>query len=98
MRFLLDTDTCSAHMRRPTSLAHRFIQFTGQLAISTINLAELYAGAYKAIYEKGGLNLASLTDEQQIEAEDDYRICVRRGTIEEAKPKKRRSKMMEDDE
>ncbi len=40
------------------------------------------AGLYelgKAIYEKGGLNLANLTNEQQIEAEDDYRICVRRG-------------------
>ena len=50
------------------------------------------AGLYeqgRAIYEKGGLNLANLTDEQQIEAEDDYRICVRRGSDEEAKPKKR---------
>ena len=47
MKFLLDTDTCSAHMRRPASLAHRFIQYTGQLAISTVGLAELYAGAYK---------------------------------------------------
>jgi tRNA(fMet)-specific endonuclease VapC len=34
-------------MRRPTQLAHRFIQYTGQLAISTVTLAELYAGAYK---------------------------------------------------
>jgi tRNA(fMet)-specific endonuclease VapC len=47
MNFLLDTDTCSAHMRRPTKLAHRFIQYVGQLAISSITLAELYAGAYK---------------------------------------------------
>jgi hypothetical protein len=49
------------------------------------------AGLYeqgKAIYEKGGLNLANLTDEQQIEAEDDYRICARRGGTEEAKPKR----------
>ena len=46
------------------------------------------AGLYeqgRAIYEKGGLNLANLTDEQQIEAEDDYRICARRGSSEEAK-------------
>src|SRR6185436_1561666 len=38
------------------------------------------AGLYdqgKAIYEKGGLNSAGLTDEQEIEAEDDYRICAR---------------------
>jgi tRNA(fMet)-specific endonuclease VapC len=47
MNFLLDTDTCSAHMRRPAKLAHRFIQYSGQLAISSISLAELFAGAYK---------------------------------------------------
>ena len=47
MNFLLDTDICSAHMRRPAKLAHRFIQHTGQLAGSAITLAELYAGAYK---------------------------------------------------
>jgi tRNA(fMet)-specific endonuclease VapC len=45
--FLLDTDTCSAHMRRPARLAHRFIQYTGQLGAATVTLAELYAGAYK---------------------------------------------------
>src|SRR6266550_2097111 len=47
MNFLLDTDTCSAHMRRPARLAHRFVQYAGGLAIPTIVLAELYAGAYK---------------------------------------------------
>lgn len=47
MNFLLDTDTCSAHMRRPAKPAHRFIQHAGGLAIPTIVLAELYAGAYK---------------------------------------------------
>jgi predicted nucleic acid-binding protein len=47
VNFLLDTDICSAHMRRPTKLARRFIQYTGQVAISTVTLAELYAGAYK---------------------------------------------------
>ena len=47
MNFLLDTDTCSAHMRRPARLAHRFIQHTDGLAIPSIVLAELYAGAYK---------------------------------------------------
>ena len=48
MNFLLDTDICSAHMRHPASLAHRFIQHTGQLAISSVTLAELYAGEQKA--------------------------------------------------
>jgi hypothetical protein len=58
------------------------------------------AGLYeqdKAIYEKGGLNLAHLSDEQQIEAEDDYRICVRRGGETEPKAKKRQRKMNEDE-
>src|SRR5271157_3667680 len=51
------------------------------------------AGLYeqgRAIYEKGVLNLANLTDEQQIEAEDDYRICARRGGDEVAKPRRQR--------
>ena len=59
------------------------------------------AGLYeqgKAIYEKGGLNSANLTDEQQIEAEDDYRICARRGSTEEAKPKRKTRKKQDDDE
>jgi tRNA(fMet)-specific endonuclease VapC len=47
MSFLLDTDICAAHMRRPAQLAHRFVQYTGRLFISTIGLAELCAGAYK---------------------------------------------------
>jgi predicted nucleic acid-binding protein len=47
MKFLLDTDICSAHMRRPARFAHRLIQHAGQVAISAVNLAELYAGAYK---------------------------------------------------
>jgi hypothetical protein len=59
------------------------------------------AGLYeqgKAIYEKGGLNSANLTDEQQIEAEDDYRICARRGSNKEAKPKGQRRKKQDNDE
>ena len=34
---------------------------------------------------------------EQIEVEDDYRICVRRGSEDEAKLKKKRRKMTEDD-
>lgn len=47
MTHLLDTNICSAHMRRPGGLAHRFFQHAGRIAISTIVLAELYSGAYK---------------------------------------------------
>jgi len=46
MSYLLDTNICSAHIRRPAGLAHRFIQYSGRLAIPTIVLGELYAGAY----------------------------------------------------
>ena len=47
MTHLLDTNICSAHMRRPGGLAHRFFQYAGGIAISTVVLAELYSGAYK---------------------------------------------------
>jgi tRNA(fMet)-specific endonuclease VapC len=47
MTHLLDTNICSAHMRRPAGLAHRFFQSAGRIAISSVVLAELYAGAYK---------------------------------------------------
>jgi tRNA(fMet)-specific endonuclease VapC len=47
MSFLLDTNICSAHFRRPTGLAHRFMQYSGGLFIPTIVLAELFAWAYR---------------------------------------------------
>jgi hypothetical protein len=59
------------------------------------------AGLYvqgKAIYEKGGLNSASLSDVQQIEADDDFRICARRVSTEDAKAKRQRGKKQDDDE
>jgi len=45
--FLLDTDICSAHLKRPAGLTHRFIQNAGRLFIPTIVLGELYAWAYR---------------------------------------------------
>ncbi|HEY2412685.1 MAG TPA: type II toxin-antitoxin system VapC family toxin [Pirellulaceae bacterium] len=47
MSFLLDTNICSAHITRPSGLAHRFIQHLGRLNISTIVLGELYVWAYQ---------------------------------------------------
>ena len=35
MNFLLDTDTCSAHMRRPTHLAHRLIDTSLACGLTT---------------------------------------------------------------
>jgi tRNA(fMet)-specific endonuclease VapC len=46
MSFLLDTDICSAHLKRPSGLMHRFLQHSGGWYIPTIVLGELYAWAY----------------------------------------------------
>ncbi len=46
MSFLLDTDTCSAHLKRPAGLIHRFVQHSGGLYLTTIVLGELYTWAY----------------------------------------------------
>ncbi len=46
MSYLLDTNVCSAHIRRPGGVAHRFVQHSGRLWMPTIVLGELYAGAY----------------------------------------------------
>jgi tRNA(fMet)-specific endonuclease VapC len=47
MSFLLDTDHLSAHLRRPSGLAHRFFQYSGRLYTLSIALAELYVWAYQ---------------------------------------------------
>ncbi len=49
MSYLLDTNICAAHFRRPAGLAHRFMQYGGRLFVSTIVLGELYSGAYHVI-------------------------------------------------
>ena len=43
----------------------------------------------RLLFDKGGLNLDTLSEEQQVEVEEDYRICVRRvqASIKEKKPK-----------
>jgi predicted nucleic acid-binding protein len=46
MSFLLDSDICSAHLRRPSGFAHRFFQHAGRLFISSVNLGELHAWAH----------------------------------------------------
>jgi tRNA(fMet)-specific endonuclease VapC len=46
MSFLLDTNICSAHLKRPSGLLHRFVQYSGRLYTSTIVVGELYSWAY----------------------------------------------------
>jgi tRNA(fMet)-specific endonuclease VapC len=45
MSFLIDTDTCSAHLKLKGPVNNRFLQYTGGLHISTITLGELYVWA-----------------------------------------------------
>lgn len=47
MSFLLDTNICSAHLRRPSGLSHRFLQHSGRLFISAIVLGELNVWAHR---------------------------------------------------
>src|SRR5580704_107410 len=47
MTFLLDTDHLSAHLRRPSGLAHRFFQYSRRLCTPSVALAELYVWAYR---------------------------------------------------
>jgi len=45
--FLIDTDICSVHLRRPTKLASRFQQYYGRLHLSVITVGELRAWALR---------------------------------------------------
>src|SRR5262249_33550902 len=47
MSFLLDTDHLSAHLRRPSGLAHRFVQYSGRLYTPSLALAALCVWAYR---------------------------------------------------
>ncbi|MCX5973209.1 MAG: hypothetical protein NTU59_00735 [Coprothermobacterota bacterium] len=61
------------------------------------------AGLYeqgKLLYEKGGLNTNKLTEEQQVDVEEDYGVCVRslaRGQGEVKQKRGRRSRLEEED-
>jgi tRNA(fMet)-specific endonuclease VapC len=46
--FLIDSDTCSAHLKNVRRVTNRFVQYTGRLHISTITLGELTAWAMRA--------------------------------------------------
>jgi tRNA(fMet)-specific endonuclease VapC len=48
MSFLLDTDTCSAHLKQRGNLTHKFLQYMGRLHVSVITLGELFTWALRA--------------------------------------------------
>jgi tRNA(fMet)-specific endonuclease VapC len=45
MSHLLDTNICSAHLKRPSGLIHRFVQHAGRLFVPTPVVGELYTWA-----------------------------------------------------
>ena len=48
MSFLLDTDICSAYLKRNGLVTNRFVQYGGRLNISPVTLGELFAWALRA--------------------------------------------------
>jgi tRNA(fMet)-specific endonuclease VapC len=46
--FLIDTDTCSAHLREKGAVTSRFLQYGGQLHVSAITVGELFTWAMRA--------------------------------------------------
>lgn len=53
------------------------------------------AGLYemgKSLYEKGGLRFDALSEELQLQVEEDYQICARRGAETQKPPRSRRTK------
>jgi tRNA(fMet)-specific endonuclease VapC len=48
MSVLLDTDTCSAHLKQKGSLTHKFLQYMGRLHISVVTVGELFTWALRA--------------------------------------------------
>jgi tRNA(fMet)-specific endonuclease VapC len=60
MEYHLDTDICSAAMKGNPEVSRRLLQRVGQLYVSTIVLAELYAGCYHS--QRREENLAVLEE------------------------------------
>lgn len=84
MRFLLDTDICSAHLKGNRLVTNRFLQHTGGQAISTITLFELSTWAQRArapVRRQQDLTLL-LNDLETLELTE--AIAVRGGTIRAA--------------
>lgn len=49
----------------------------------------------RVLYERGGLRFDGLKEERQMQVEEDYQICVKRGSAGEKKPAKKKKKQPE---
>lgn len=57
MSYLLDTDTCSAHLKGDRAVFSRFLQYAGRLHISAITAGELYSWVLRSKAPPGRLQL-----------------------------------------
>lgn len=46
MRFLIDTDICSAHLKHKRSVSNRFLQYTGDYAFRRLHSANCTHGYF----------------------------------------------------
>ena len=79
MSFLLDTDTCSAHLKQKGNLTHKFLQHMGRLHVSVITVGELYTWALRAKASPRRLHslLDLLNDVQVLEVTEQAAASVR---------------------
>ena len=76
MSFLLDTNVLSAHLRRPSGLAHRFFQYSGRLYTTSIALAELFVWAHNRPDPTKVLNAIDELLFQEVNLLDFDRVCA----------------------
>lgn len=48
MSYLIDTDTCSAQLKRKGAVTGKFLQYMGRRHVSSITVGELYTWALRA--------------------------------------------------
>ena len=80
MRFLLDTTTCSAHLRQHPLVYQKMEQHRGQLAISAITWAELHTWAIRSNAASRRLKLQQLIQDVTFLPVDDV-IAETYGTM-----------------
>jgi tRNA(fMet)-specific endonuclease VapC len=82
MSFLLDTNICSAHLKRPSGLIHRFVEHGGGLFIPTIVLAELYTWAYR---KRNAAKVLAVIDQDLLDdvtiVDFDHQCALRYGQV-----------------
>src|SRR5262249_34148027 len=78
MSFLLDTNICSAHLKRPSGLTHYFNQHSGRLYLSTVVLGELYAWAYRRPLQDSLLRKIEVLLLPDLELLDFDQVCARK--------------------